>query len=398
MRVEVLIQNVSWQCIPNLVAAETYKPQRIIWVYSKETESVLRSFKQACKHITSHQDEWLVEPRDSEKLDAEFARRFQALRCQGKLVYHMTGGTKSMSLQGLQRLILFGAQGPDVQAVVMDASSQQFDVLYPQPHNNDRPCASLDFAAMLGVHQCRQQQGSGISMLDLVVHLDVLRKLRLQHKSIERALRIRPNKARRFDVCNKEQAQARGYYLLDDKKRTVPLPAVVVQGLQLAEQAGAIHDLRTKNGMYFSFKAGRVENPIDYIRNTWMEEWVGAVLADHDAKAWQGGFSSVKVMLGEQSNEQEFDFLGACRNKLVYWSCKNTQELKTEHIFEVAALKDNLCGSDMHVAGLLHTFDPTQSVKGAESLRTMEKKAKRLNVRLLCVDAEDAEAQLIRTV
>jgi len=114
---------------------------------------------------------------------------------------------------------------------------------------------------------------------------------------------------------------------------------------------------------------------------------LAAVLAHHDDGAWRGGYSGVQVDIKHPGDHQEFDFLGVRKNHLVYWSCKNTSELKAAQMFEIDALRDEVGGRDFHIAGLMHTA-PAES--------GMRSKAKRLNVHLVQVTAHDAEEQLCR--
>jgi hypothetical protein len=182
-------------------------------------------------------------------------------------------------------------------------------------------------------------------------------------------------------LCSREDAKFNGYYLRGGND----LPMVVQEGLHLAQDAGVIRELRIQK-QYFTFSSVYCENPYAYIRNMWMEDWVGAVLAKHDDGQWHGGYSSVKVSIKSPDDYQEFDFLGTRKNHLVYWSCKNTHEVKTPYFFEIDALRDEVGGRDFHIAGLVHTADVQV---------TLRKKAARLGVHLVQITQADAQERLL---
>jgi hypothetical protein len=374
--VEVLIQNVSSQCIPNLVAIKSFKPKRVIWVYTDETTADLQRLKDASHAWVTQQEQWLVDARDSELLQQSFKAYFEQLSMQGKLVFHLTCGTKSMALQGMMQLAVYRQkQGVDVCAVVMDPNTQYFDVVFPLAQNNAYCCQMLAFDDVLKVHGSWRHKGSGRDMNMLRHVYEPLDSLRALHTPLMQALDGR-------SLCSAEEAKGNGYFLRGGND----LPGVVQEGLFLAQDAGVIKSLAIK-GAYFSFESICCENPYAYIRNMWMEDWVGAVLAKHGMKQWSGGYSSVKVSIQSPEDYQEFDFLGVRKNHLVYWSCKNTSQVKAPQLFEIDALRDEVGGRDFHVAGLVHAVKVPYGLK---------KKAKRLGLHLVQITAPDAQEKLIR--
>ncbi len=373
MKVDVLVQNVSDQCIPNLVAAKTYQPQRIIWIYTPEKENILKRLQQAVHGV--RQETWQVNARDSQALASVLGQRFSNLKASGKVVYHLTSGTKSMALQGMYALMKqshLSATG-----VVMDPQSQHFDAVLPKAANNQTPCVSLGFNQILHVHGSKRKDKSGRSMEIVLPHYDAIQKLRLLNPVLMRDLKD-------VDVCKKEEAQRNGgFYFLRQNKA---LTSNIQQGLHIAQDIGVIKGLNIQ-GNQFAFQTVYTDNPIKYIRNVWMEDWVTAVLAKHNDGNWKGGFSGIEVSIKQYENYQEFDFLGARKNHLVYWSCKNTSKLSSAQLFEIDALKDEVGGRDFHIAGLVHT---------AEIKEGLKQKAKRLGLHLVNVLDADAEEKLVR--
>jgi len=373
--VTVLIQNVSDQCIPNLVAAKTFQPESIVWVCTQEKKDVLERLQQSTQIITHKQSVWWVDARNSEAMNQSLLAGFKKLNTQGSVIYHLTCGTKSMALQGLMQLAVYKQHyHVDVCGLVMDPHSQHFDVVFPVAQNNIHACNMLNFKDVLSVHGSCRKAKSGRDMQSLKKVYEPLNQLRHLHTALMRDL-----KGRR--ICSKDEA-ANGYFLWGDDT----LPKNVITGLELAQQAGVIENLKIDGG-YFTFNPIQTMDPIAYIRNMWMEDWVGAVLASHDDGKWLGGYSSVKVEIKSPDDYQEFDFLGVRNNHLVYWSCKNTTEVKAQQLFEIDALRDEVGGRDFHVAGLVHTAKVETGLK---------MKAKRLGLHLLRVTDADAEIKLLQ--
>ena len=373
--IDILIQNVSDQCVPNLVAIHTFKPKQVIWIYSDESKSALNRLKLASQAWVETQQQWHVDVRNSESLEVVLKKHFETLTVQGKVVFHLTCGTKSMALQGMMQLARFRQQkGADVYGVVMDPHTQQFDMVFPLAKNDAYACRGLRFEEVLNVHGSWRQQGSGRDMAALKGVYEPLQSLRALHDDMMQALDQR-------SLCSRDDAKAQGYYLRGGND----LPMVVQEGLYLAQDAGVIRELSIQK-QYFTFSSVCCENPYAYIRNMWMEDWVGAVLAKHDDGQWSGGYSGVKVSIKSPEDYQEFDFLGVRNNHLVYWSCKNTRDVKTPYFFEIDALRDEVGGRDFHVAGLVHTADIQVALR---------KKAKRLGVHLVQITQADAQERLL---
>lgn len=372
MRADTLIQNISDQCIPNLVAMKTFSPRQVVWIYSPEPryEHVLQRLKSMCgKHIT-HLD-WQVDVRNSEKMEQQLQSYFSKLKHAGHVVYHTTGGTKAMSLQGLAALSHFHMQSKQpIQAVVMNPKSQQFDVVFPKAENHAAACTSLSLRQIIQVHG-NEIRSSGRDTNDLKNHQEALNRLRLMHPMLMR-------ESNQISMSKKDD---NGMAILQGRTK---LADVIIEAAKLAKGIGVVQDLKIERHQIFSKQIGDTDL-WSYIRNVWMEDWVAMVLATGDNR-WQQAFSGIKINFRSPNNYQEFDFLGARKNQLVYWSCKNTGDLSPAQLFEVDALRDEVGGRDFHVAGLVHT---------AEAKSGMIEKAKRLGVHLVNILDNDAEEQLL---
>ncbi len=373
----ILIQNVSSQCIPALVAAKTFQPKKIIWVYTPEFGSVLNRLKSFCSDFVQEQEQWRVDARDAEALHRGLLERFAVLKVAGdKVIYHLTGGTKSMSLQGLYNLGTFRRTwNVTVQGVVMDPRSQHFDVIYPHPVNNALPCARLSLRQILAIHG-NAVHTSGRSLEFLRKRREIFEKLRALAPEVRRALHTRnigKNNAGRVEL---------------EGGRSLPRP--VERAIRLVGEAGLVRNMEIRGNRVYHEGAVFDKDIFAYVRNLWMEDWAGAVLAD-DLSGWAGGFAGVKVRFGRRKGKggdtQEFDFLGARDNRLVYWSCKNIRKVTPAMLFEVDALRDEAAGADFHVAGLLYAGECGEGYK---------LKAGRLGVHLVHVHDPDAAEQVIR--
>jgi len=371
-QVDVLIQNVSQQCIPNLVALQTFKPKKVIWISTLEMKDTLNRLQKAAGAYA--QEVWEVDARNTDSLTTVLKQGFGRLVTKGEVVYHLTSGTKSMAVQGIVQLAMFTKQkGVTVRGVVMDPRSQHFDTVFPQAENNSIGCETLSFNQILSVHGSSRKDNSGRAMKGLKQFYEPLQELRSINAALTSSLKGRV-------VCNVKEASREGFYL----RGKGGLPDIVHRALYLAQDVGVIENLNI-NGNHFLFDSIHVKSPIAYIRNMWMEDWVGCVLAKDDDE-WCGGYSSIQVSIQKREDFQEFDFLGARKNHLVYWSCKNTpNKMDTSQLFEVDALRDEVGGSDFHVAGLVHT---------AVAELGMREKAKRLGVKLVNVLDADAEDKI----
>ncbi len=379
MSIDYLIQNVSAQCIPNLVAARTYNPKHIIWIYTRQSEPSLKYLQQAYKSQNCKQQAWLVDALNPETLQHTLMKKMKILHGNVTVVYHLSGGTKTMSIIGIECLRKQSQlQQNKVFGVVMDAKTQKFDVVSPHAKNNTVSCRALSLQDILQIHGSQIKHGSGRDMNKLKRRLAILEKLRQMNKPLTDALDGKK-------MCKHDEARARGYFYLPGQKQ---ISRIIKQGLELTQSVGAIKNLQFHGQEGFNFQAVHTTKPIDYMKNVWMEDWVGAVLARHDDGHWKGGYSGVRVSIqGKEADYQEFDFLGARKNHLVYWSCKNMKKMTPKPLFEVDSLRDEVGGRDYHVAGLVHA----QSIEPG-----LVAKAKRLDVRLVNVRAPDAEEQLLR--
>ena len=372
MRVDTLIQNVSDQCIPNVVAVKTFRPKRVVWVYSpqKQYKQVLNRLKAMCDSSIEHL-EWAVDARDSEKLENQLQSYFSKLKHAGHVVYHTTGGTKAMSLQGLVALSRFHIKSKQpIQAVVMNPQSQQFDVVFPKAENHAVACISLSLRQIIQVHG-NAIRSQGRDARDLINHQEALNRLRLMHPMLMR-------ESNQISMLSKDKD---GMAILQGQTK---LADVIIEAARLAEDIGVVQDLKIERSQISSKQIGDADL-WSYIRDVWMEDWVAMVLAAGDNR-WQQAFSGIKINFRSPNNNQEFDFLGARKNHLVYWSCKNTGDLSSAQLFEVDALRDEVGGRDFHVAGLVHT---------AEAKSGMVENAKRLGVHLVNILDNNAEERLL---
>jgi len=377
LQTDILIQNVSAQCIPNLVAAKTFKPKKIIWVYSAEFGEVLNRLRSQTMSITSDQENWRVDVRDAEALHQVLQSKFDALHAHGRVIYHLTGGTKSMSLQGLYNLGTFRRnKHADVMGIVMDPRSQHFDVIYPLPKNNVFPCATLTLDEMLAVHGNQWDTNhahtepadcaAGYGLWEAMRSLSRTMKREFSLNDL-RALHDRPVKGR-----------------LRHFKSIKPIPASFRKILQMFQTNGLIHHLTWPSTSEFRYEQVG-EDIIKLINGGWLEYWLGAVLHNSGID-WRGARVSAKYLEGK-GGSQELDFLGAtASNRLVYWSCKTDSKLTNDKIFEVDALRDGVAGADFHVAGILHTADMSD---------VMQAKARRMGLKSVHVYAPDAAEQLV---
>jgi len=376
VQTDILIQNVSSQCIPNLVAVKTFRPNKVIWIYTREYSDTLNRLKLACGNLVAEQQQWLVNARDVEALHSVLQSNFKNLCVNGRVVFHLTGGTKSMALQGLINLGFFRrSRSADVLGVVMDPYSQYFDEVYPCPVNGHRTCATLTLDQILHVHGNAVHK-PGHAMELLADRFDLLEKMRLLAPVIKRELQGRQIGRR----------DAEGFYQLSGKGG---LPKAFHQGLEIAEQAGALRALAV-SGERFRCTMQGSGDPAAWVRNTWMEDWAGAALG-RGLSGWQGAGAGIEIRIGRKSgagmDKQEFDFLGARNNHLVYWSCKNVQDVKPAYLFEVDALRDEVGGRDFHIAGLLYAGELKEGVG---------KKAQRLGVALVDVLCPEAAERLVK--
>jgi len=381
MQVGVLIQNVSEQCIPNLCAVRSFRPRRVLWVSSERMRPVLLRLQEVVAPLVEEQSVVEIDPRDMSGMMSGLQQALGRLPADAGLFYHLTGGTKSMALVGLEALRRLPGGGRPLRAVVMDPVHQHFDELYPDQRNRVVACARLEFSEILQVHGSALVDDSGMRMTALRGKRELLEKLRALQPLWRRSL---PGAS----LCSADEAgRSGGFYFLKQQGR--PLddpPGEFRHALRVAQQIGVIRGLEFERGRLgrFRFTAVREHDPWAYIRNKWMEDWVAAVLAEADDGEWRGGYASVRIGMGE--DRQEFDFLGARRNHLVYWSCKNTSQIKSDHLFEIDALRDEVGGRDRHVAGLLHSARLTSGLAS---------KAGRLNIRTVCVGDGDAAEQLV---
>ena len=383
-RPDILIQNVSAQCIPNLVAIRTFRPKRIIWVHTPEFREALKRLHAVTESDCLAQEGWLVDARDVETMHRTLRGKFNALPGKASVFYHLTCGTKSMALQGLFNLGTFRRERQArVMGIVMNPQSQYFDVIYPEPVNHAFACAPLNLETILRAH------GNAI---DWNRPMRTIRECRARREGLERLRRMASAIGSERAGCkwarlHKDHAPVHQYELRRKGKPT-GIGSVTRQALRLAVELGVAEGLSFKGNSRISYRP-RSGSLIQYIHGDWLEDWVAAVLSELD---WNGAAgASVHVFIGRKgkdgiTDEQEADFLGARRNHLVYWSCKHSQELTQPQLFEVDAMRDELGGRDFHVSGIVHTgkVSPTMCLK-----------AQRMGLKIVQALQPDAERQLI---
>ncbi|MDQ7012061.1 MAG: DUF1887 family CARF protein [Mariprofundaceae bacterium] len=376
-RPDILIQNVSGQCIPNLVAAKTFRPRKIIWVYTPEFGNVLNCMREAVSGFVPEQENWRVDARDVEGMHRALSDDFAGLPAGQHVCYHLTGGTKSMSLQGLYNLGTFRrSRAADVRGIVMNPRTQHFDVIYPHPVNSAVACTPLALEEMLAVHGNRWDgRHAHVELEACIRHYDLWEAMRGQAVELKRvwsgndmrALHRQPVKGslRRFRSLR-------------------PLPALFRRSMSLLEENGWLSGLSFPAADQVCYEQ-HSRDIIKLISGGWLEYWLGAVLYESGIE-WMGARISAKI-LERGGGSQEFDFLGARQNHLVYWSCKTDKKLTNDKLFEVDALRDGIAGSDFHVAGVLHV---------ARIQPVMQAKARRMHLHLVNAFASDAAEQVVR--
>jgi len=378
LQVEILIQNVSPQCTPNLVAAKTLRPRKIIWVATPECEDELERLRVSVQPYVREQLCWRVGARDAESLHATFIKNFAAINASGCIIYHLTGGTKSMALQGLFNLGLFGRnRHADVFGMVMDPVSQYFDLIYPHPVNNWLACQSLELGEMLAVHgSVLDSRHRHDELSDCSARMELWETMRLQASALKRVWHVNDMRA----LHRRPPADEWRHY-----RASRALPKQLKSVLRILTEYGYISELSFPSMSEACYRQHQCD-VLKLITGGWLECWLGAVLCQSSI-VWNGARVSAKVNEPE-GGSQEFDFLGASeRNRLVYWSCKTDAKLTNDKLFEVDSLRDGIAGSDFHVAGLLHT---------AEISKVMRVKAGRMRVHSVCVHDADAAEQVVR--
>ena len=377
MKTDILIQNVSAQCIPNLVAVKTFHPRKLIWVYTPEFGDALNRLRASTAGLVAEQENWRVDARDAEGMHAAMQHYFQNLDAKGRIIYHLTGGTKSMSLQGLYNLGSFRRnRGADVCGVVMNPRTQHFDVLYPQPANGTAPCSVLNMEEMLHVHgNSWDQRHAHEDVKDCWQSRELWEQMRTWSPALRQTWNMNDMRALHKKNCPGNHRHFSCAH---------PIPRPLKQMFGLLQEYGLIGGLSypAKHEVRYEQHAGDM---IKLIVGGWLECWLGAVLYDSGIQ-WHGARVSAHV-LEKGGGSQEFDFIGAHGNHLVYWSCKTDKKLTNDKIFEVDALRDGIAGSDFHIAGLLHT---------ATVKPIMRAKARRMNLHMVGAYAESAAEQIVR--
>ena len=371
----VLIQNVSAQCIPNLVAVQTYRPQEIVWVHTPEVEEVAKRLAAIARGVTRRQRFWRVDAHAPPAIEQAFARGFAGLK-RGPVVFHLTGGTKPMSVIGLVQLARWRRKQPGAEqaaeAVVMNPRTQHFDRVFPDVREGVVQCKTLSLQQILQAHGNSIEQ-NGRSLDELKDAWKVFARLRRRAAETFQALRD--------GSCERKATEIRCSGRMPDPIR---------KGLRDLAEIGLLRGLSIRSRGATWRADSPVSNPLQYLGHYWLEDWTGAMLA-RAFSDWRGGQVGIRVRFGREKaggvpDIQEFDFLGVRRNKLVYWSCKHVRLLDSSMLFEVDALRDEVGGRDHHVAGLVYW---TEVVPGA-----LKVKARRLGLALVDASEEGAEKAL----
>jgi len=157
----LLIQIVSKDCVPNLVAARTFRPSQIIWIYPPQLEHVFQRMREITRNITDRQTGWCVDGADVQTMNSELMQRFWQLPADmSKLVCHLSSGSRAVALQCMANLGVFHRKtNIETEAVVLDARSQSFDIVYPLAKDDVYACVTVNLADMLQAHGCAAFNG-----------------------------------------------------------------------------------------------------------------------------------------------------------------------------------------------------------------------------------------------
>lgn len=383
----LLIQIISKDCVPDLVAARTFQPSHIIWIYPPQLEHVFHRMQDITRNITDRQTGWCVDGGDVQAMNHELMQRFWTLPSDiNKLVCHFSSGSRAVALQCMANLGVFHRKTSiDAEAVVLDTRSQSFDIVYPLAKDDVYTCTTVNLADMLAAHgnyldanrpmrdldQCHSQSGFSDQMRQLAP--DVKKAM---HGKYLKALHAQESKRRHVRLQSRTNGHAQS------------LPGVLVRAFQIVRDMGLIEDLRQNGNSELTYVQRGCMDAFAFINGGWLEDWLGAVMSE---LKWDGAGSGVYVLMGHRyasqgSDSQEFDFLGARGNHLVYWSCKHTTKLTHEQLFEVDALRDEISGDGNHIVGILHAGEIKQGLLA---------KAKRLNVHVVNAWADDARERIL---
>ena len=388
MSVDLLIQTISKDCVPNIIAAETFRPRSIIWIYVEGQEAIVARLKQLTSHITDKQIAWQVDAADTKSMHDVLLQRFKEISPKvNNVLFHLSSGPTAMQLQGLIALSIYKSKtGKHVEAVVMDDRNCMFDVVFPVPKNNvySSQIISLDKMLHSFGNELDQQRPSNTlqACLTRKNEIEELRKLaplikKKMYRKHVHALNHAESKSKQFEIRDAQTG-----------KKINQLPSPLLDAFHVVQNIGLLSDLKINANNTISYKQVTDENPYVYINGGWLEDWLGLVLAELE---WNGAGTGVHVLIGKETSShgrdsQELDFLGARHNRLVYWSCKHTARLTAEQLFEVDALRDEMSGDGRHVVGILHGGEITQGLLA---------KAKRLEIHVVNAWADAAAKKIL---
>lgn len=383
----ILIQNISESGVPNLIAVETFCPDQIVWVYAQRLQHVFERMKKLSKSITDNQIGWIVDDNDPNEMQSSLMSGFAKLPANNKIIYHLAGGPRSIVLHSMKVLEEFHREsGTIVEGVIYDHSSQSFDVMYPLARNDAYPCAKLSLEKMLHSHDNHLDNNRPMkSLKECRKNIDSIEKLKTLAPEVKQAMR-----GKNMQVVNQQgNGRSKFQVVVGKTGRTAGLPGSLISAYKILQDMKIIQDLSVKGNVEVSFNQQNKVNAYGYINGGWLEDWLGAVLSE---LKWDGTGIGAQILIGHKhatkdSDTQELDFLGVRNNHLVYWSCKHTARLTPEQLFEVDALRDEICGDVDHTAAICHAGEMT---------RGMLMKAKRLGVRVVNVWDDDAKEQILR--
>lgn len=382
----ILIQNISESSAPNLIAVKTFEPDQIIWIYPQRLGHVFERMKKLCKALAVHQHGCLVDDTDPYAMNIALKSEFAKFPSDQKLVYHLAGGPRSIVLQGLKVLDeTYRESGNIVEGVIYDHVSQAFDVMYPLAKNDAYSCSTITLEDMLHTFGNYLDENRPMKALsECEKHIDSIQQLMMLAPEIKGSTRgkiVKGLHSLGADLC-------RFQLVVSKTGRASSFPGSLLNAFNILQDMKIIRNLGVSGNMDISFHQNTKINPYGYINGGWLEDWLGAVLAELE---WDGAGVGVQVLIGHKrtctnSDNQELDFLGVRKNHLVYWSCKHTTRLTPEQLFEVDAMRDEICGEVEHTAAILHA---------GEIKKTMLIKAKRLGIHVVNVWDKDAKEQVL---
>ena len=379
--ISTLIQNVSRNAIPNLIAFQTFKPSKVIWICPEDAKQYFEKLCQWARTEVPQQELWSVDTSNPKKLMSQLMTKFSCLNSKVQYVYHLSSGPKILTSIGMSAFLLnFDQKHGEV--IVYDEPNQSFDVLYPTECDDQYHGALVSLEAMLKAHGNTLHPKGVIRTLDecwkRLPYIERLKKIasdvkRAMQGKVLKGLHAPSSTSRKFTLISKKNGKAIHEF-----------PEPLISAFRIVEEIGLLKNLMVNSNGHLTFST-HDNNVYGYINGGWLEDWVGGVLADLE---WSGAGVGVQVLMDaalSNNDSQEIDFLGVRNNKLVYLSCKHTTKLTSDELFELDSLRDDLCGDGSFTIGIIHA--------GAIGSGMMDK-AKRLNINVISPWGKNAAQEL----